>query len=80
MKYSDERREAILKKLFPPYNRTVVEVTQEEGISAATLYNLRKKARQAGRLLPDQSDDLKWIPSFGPPDRSSKLGSSSVSG
>jgi transposase-like protein len=57
MKYSDERREAILKKLLPPHNRTVAEVAQEEGISAATLYNWRKKARQAGRLLPDQSDD-----------------------
>ncbi len=39
MKYSDERREAILKKLLPPHNRTVAEVAQEEGISAATLYN-----------------------------------------
>jgi transposase-like protein len=57
MKYSDERREAILKKLLPPHNRTVAEVAQEEGISAATLYNWRTKARQAGRLLPDQSDD-----------------------
>ncbi|PTL90329.1 transposase, partial [Halomonas sp. SYSU XM8] len=53
----DERREAILKKLLPPHNRTVAEVAQEEGISVATLYNWRKKARQAGRLLPDQSDD-----------------------
>ncbi|MBS4154944.1 transposase, partial [Cobetia sp. MC34] len=41
MKYSDERREAILKKLLPPHNRTVAEVAQEEGISAATLYNWR---------------------------------------
>jgi len=57
MKYSDERREAILKKLLPPHNRTVEEVAKEEGISAATLYNWRKKARQADRLLPDQSDD-----------------------
>ena len=57
MKYSDERREAILKNLLPPHNRTVAEVAQEEGISVATLYNWRKKARQAGRLLPDQSDD-----------------------
>jgi len=57
MRYSDERQEAILKKLLPPHNRTATEVAQEEGISAATLYNWRKKARQAGRLLPDQRDD-----------------------
>lgn len=58
MKYANERREAILKKLLPPHYRTVAEVAQEEGISSATLYNWRKTARQAGRLLPVQSDDL----------------------
>lgn len=56
MKYSNERREATLKKLLPPHNRTVAEVAKEEGISVATLYDWRKKARQAGRLLPDQAD------------------------
>lgn len=49
MKYSDERREAILKKLLPPHNRTVAEVAQEEGISAATLYNWRPLALGADR-------------------------------
>jgi transposase-like protein len=39
MKYSDERREAILKKLLPPHNRMVAAVAKEEGISAATLYS-----------------------------------------
>jgi len=29
MKYSDERKEAVLKKLLPPYNRTVAEVAEE---------------------------------------------------
>ncbi|MAX31658.1 MULTISPECIES: transposase [Halomonadaceae] len=47
----------MLKKLFPPHNRTVAEVAEEEGISATTLYNWRNKARKAGRLLPDQADD-----------------------
>ncbi|MGS0467605.1 transposase [Cobetia marina] len=37
----------------------MAEVAQEEGISAATLYNWRQKARQAGRFLPDQSDNPK---------------------
>lgn len=55
MKYSDERKEAVLKKLLPPHNRTVAEVAEEEGLSAATLYNWRKKARSRGRLLPDNS-------------------------
>ncbi len=37
MKYSPERREAILRKLLPPNNRPVAEVAEEEGISDATL-------------------------------------------
>ncbi|WP_414707036.1 transposase [Salinisphaera sp.] len=45
MRYSDERREAVLKKLLPPTNQTVAELAQAEGISAATLYQWRKQAR-----------------------------------
>jgi transposase-like protein len=57
MKYSEERREAILRKLLPPHSRTVAEVAEAEGVSAATLYNCRKQARASGRLLPDRADD-----------------------
>ena len=52
-RYSDERREAVLRKMLPPHNRSVVELAEEEGISAATLYLWRKQARAEGRLLPD---------------------------
>jgi len=55
MKYSEERREAVLKKLLPPHNRTVAQLAEEEGISAATLYHWRKQARSRGRLLPANS-------------------------
>ena len=44
MKYSPERREAILAKLEAPYNRTVNDLAAEEGISTATIYNWRKQA------------------------------------
>lgn len=57
MKYSEERREAILRKLLPPENRPVSEVAAEEGISAPTLYAWRKQARAKGRLLPDHGRD-----------------------
>lgn len=57
MKYSPERREAIMRKLLPPNNRPIAEVAQEEGISDATLYNWRKKAREAGQLFPDHGSD-----------------------
>lgn len=52
MKYSEERRAAVLAKLSPPHNQTVPEVAATEGISTATLYNWRKAARRKGNLLP----------------------------
>ncbi len=53
MRYSAERKEAVLRKMAPPHNRTVPDLAQEEGISEATLYNWRKEARSKGLLLPD---------------------------
>jgi transposase-like protein len=53
MSYPSERKEAILKKMLPPNNRSVKDLAQEEGICEATLYQWRKAARAAGRLLPD---------------------------
>jgi len=53
MRYSPERKEAVLKKMMPPHNRSVVHLAIEEGISEATLYNWRKEARSKGILMPD---------------------------
>ncbi len=53
MKYSAERREAVLKKMLPPNTKTIREIAKEEGITESTLYNWRTQARAEGRLLPD---------------------------
>ena len=53
MRYSNERKEAVLKKMLPPHNRPITELAAEEGISEATLYLWRKQARREGRLMPD---------------------------
>lgn len=53
MSYPKERKEAVLKKMLPPQNKTIKEIAQEEGISEGTLYNWRKAARAEGRLMPD---------------------------
>ena len=53
MGYPKERKEAVLKKMLPPSNKSIPEIAREEGISAATLYNWRKAARAEGRLMPD---------------------------
>ena len=43
MKYSDKRQEAVLRKLMPPNNKTVAEVSVEESISEVTIYKWRSK-------------------------------------
>lgn len=53
MGYPKERKEAVLKKMLPPINKTIPQIAKEEGISGATLYNWRKAARAEGRLMPD---------------------------
>ena len=53
MGYPKERKEAVLKKMLPPHNKSIREIAREEGICEATLYNWRKLARAEGRLLPD---------------------------
>ena len=53
--YSPERKKAILKKLLPPHNRTVAEVSASEGISTATLYSWRSKAKLKGLPVPGHS-------------------------
>ena len=52
MKYSQERKQAVLAKLAPPRQRTVKDVAAEEGISPATLYYWRQQARRGGGLFP----------------------------
>jgi len=52
MGYPSERREAVLRKMLPPHNKTIRELSREEGISRGTLHNWRKAARAKGRLMP----------------------------
>jgi transposase len=51
-RYSEERKSAVMCKLLPPQNRSVVDVAREEGICEATLYNWRKRAREQGEVVP----------------------------
>jgi len=52
MKYSKKHKEAILKKMRPPKNKTIPQISREEGIPTSTLYTWRTRAREAGELLP----------------------------
>ena len=55
VRYSTERKEAILKKMAPPMSMTIPELAKQEGITATTLYNWRKQARERGQVLPSRS-------------------------
>jgi transposase-like protein len=50
--YSEERRSAVLSKLLPPQNRSVLQVSQEERISVGTLYHWLEKAKMKGEVVP----------------------------
>jgi len=53
IRYSEQRREAVLAKWLPAYNLSPREVAEQEGISIPTIYSWRQKARAEGRCLPD---------------------------
>jgi len=38
MSYPNERKESVLKKMFPPQSHSIPELARTEGISEATLY------------------------------------------
>lgn len=59
MSYSPERREAVLKKMLPPNQRSIPELAREEGIAEPTLYAWRTRARNEGRLMPDSNNTPK---------------------
>ena len=46
-----ERKEAALKKMLPPHNKTISDISKKEDICKTTLYNWRKAARAEGRLM-----------------------------
>lgn len=61
VRYSQEQKEAIVKRMMPPNNESVSQIAKEEGISEVTLYKWRKEARAAGVATPGngQTSD-KW--------------------
>ena len=53
MGYSPERKTAVLKRMLAPNNMAIRRLSQEAGISEATLHKWRAEARGKGQLLPD---------------------------
>ncbi len=51
-RYSQEQKEAIIKRMMPPNNESVSRISKEVGISDVTLYKWRRAARAAGVATP----------------------------
>jgi transposase-like protein len=60
-RYSPERKEVILKKMLPPHSLSVAQLSKDEGICEATLYNWRKAFRGSGGVVPNsQTSSSQW--------------------
>jgi transposase-like protein len=51
-RYSAERKQSVIKKMMPPMNTPVSQLSEETGISDVTLYHWRKQARARGLVVP----------------------------
>lgn len=50
--YSEERKAAVVSQLLPPHNRSVLVVSEEEGISKSALYSWLKQSQEQGVPVP----------------------------
>jgi len=48
MYHTESEKAAILSKLLPPYNLSVSELANQEGVCNKTVYTWRKKAQEKG--------------------------------
>jgi transposase len=47
-RYTEEMKESIVKRMMPPNNESVSQISEEMGVTEPTLYKWRKEARLAG--------------------------------
>ena len=55
MNYSQELKDAMLKRMLPPNNESIAKISREEGISEQTLRNWRDNARKNGYAAPGRN-------------------------
>lgn len=51
-RYTEDMKEPILKRMMPPNNESISQLSKEFGITEPTLYKWRKEARLAGNPTP----------------------------
>lgn len=61
MKYSNELKDSIIKRMLPPGNESISKISREEGIPEGTLRNWRNEARANGTAAPgNDASAEKW--------------------
>ncbi len=55
MRYSQGFKESIIRKMLPPENRTVTEMSRETGVAVWTLYPWKRAVRE-GTLDPSDGE------------------------
>ncbi len=61
LRYTDEFKEQIVRKMMPPNAISVAQVSRETGVSEQSLYNWRNKYRREGNAVPaDPSNPESW--------------------
>ena len=54
-RYSEEIKEQMVRKMMPPYNRSVASIHRETGISAPTLYAWKRRFQEQGYVIPKKA-------------------------
>ena len=53
--YGPQFKAQIVKKLMPPYNQSVAQVSRDTGVSVPTLYAWKQLYRNQGYVVPSKS-------------------------
>jgi transposase len=56
--YGPQLKEQIVKKLMPPYNQSVAQVSRDTGVAVPTLYAWKQLYRNQGYVVPSKSSRL----------------------
>ncbi len=60
-RYTEEMKESIIRRMMPPNNESVSQLSKELGITEPTLYKWRKEARISGNPIPgDRQSSEQW--------------------
>lgn len=52
MRYTNEFKDSIIRRILPPNNESIAEISREEGIPTSTIHDWVEKARSKGIPVP----------------------------